>query len=296
MELKKVRLNTYAISYPSAVGVYVFDDQSCVLIDSGASASFGKKTLNLSANQGYKVRGIINTHSHADHCGGNHYIQEATNCAIYASATEAPFLGNPMLEMTYLYSASPIKSLKNKFVLAPRCTVTNIIGPGKAVINGAEFRFIDLSGHSLGQIGVETPDGVLFAGDSLIVTKILSNHPFLYLVDVSNHINSLNTLLSWPGDCIYLSHGGLVNNLGKEIRENRHTLDQILNLVLDIVKSPKGREEILRELAQKLRITLNQNGYYRSLSSISAFLSFLCNEGKIQVGLQDGLMKFERVR
>ncbi|NLG32910.1 MAG: hypothetical protein GX550_05260 [Syntrophomonadaceae bacterium] len=52
----------------------------------------------------------------------------------------------------------------------------------------------------------------------------------------------------------------------------------------------------MRELAQKLRITLNQNGYYRSLSSISAFLSFLCNEGKIQVGLQDGLMKFERVR
>ena len=43
MKLHHVAGNTYYISYPSIVGVYKFDDDSCLLVDSGASSSFGLK-------------------------------------------------------------------------------------------------------------------------------------------------------------------------------------------------------------------------------------------------------------
>ena len=75
MELVKVGEKTYYIKNPNNIGIYKIDDENIYLIDTGNDKEAGKKILKIIAEQGWKVKGIINTHSNADHIGGNKVIR-----------------------------------------------------------------------------------------------------------------------------------------------------------------------------------------------------------------------------
>ena len=91
MELVQVGKNTYYIDNPTNIGIYKVSDNGVYLIDTGNDKDAGKKILKIITEQGWKVKGIINTHSNADHTGGNKVIQERTNCPIYAYNMEKCF-------------------------------------------------------------------------------------------------------------------------------------------------------------------------------------------------------------
>ena len=82
MELIKVGENTYYIKNATNIGIYKIDNQNVYLIDSGNDKDAGKKILRIVEEQGWKIKGIINTHSNADHIGGNKLIQDRTGCDI----------------------------------------------------------------------------------------------------------------------------------------------------------------------------------------------------------------------
>lgn len=103
MELIKVGDNTYYIKNPTNIGIYKVDDKNVYLIDTGNDSEAGKKILKIINEQGWNVLGIINTHSNADHIGGNKVIQNRTNCIILTNKIEASFTENPILESSFLY-------------------------------------------------------------------------------------------------------------------------------------------------------------------------------------------------
>lgn len=126
MELIKVGEKTYYIKNPTNIGIYKIDDENVYLIDSGNDKEAGKKILKIVEEQGWKVKGIINTHSNADHIGGNKVIQEKTNCKIYAHNIESSFTQYPILEPSFLYGGYPFEDLKHKFLLAKESDVVNM--------------------------------------------------------------------------------------------------------------------------------------------------------------------------
>lgn len=75
-ELCQVGENTYYINYPVKVGVYRANENEVYLIDSGNDKNAGRRIMKkvLDENK-WKLKGIINTHSNADHIGGNAYLQ-----------------------------------------------------------------------------------------------------------------------------------------------------------------------------------------------------------------------------
>ena len=83
LELRNIKGHTWAAEGPVNIGLYERDGQA-VLIDSGNDSSSGRKILRLAEEKGWKIRLIINTHFHADHVGGNAFIQKRTGCAIAA--------------------------------------------------------------------------------------------------------------------------------------------------------------------------------------------------------------------
>ena len=84
MELVKVGEKTYYIKNATNIGIYKIDDNNVYLIDTGNDKEAGKKILKIIDENGWNIKGIINTHSNADHIGGNKIIQDRTNCIIFA--------------------------------------------------------------------------------------------------------------------------------------------------------------------------------------------------------------------
>ena len=102
MELVKVGEKTYYIRNATNIGIYKIDKTQVYLIDTGNDKDAGKKILKIVEEQGWKVKGIINTHSNADHIGGNKVIQDRTNCEILAYNIEKSFTESPILESSFL--------------------------------------------------------------------------------------------------------------------------------------------------------------------------------------------------
>ena len=84
MELIQVGERTYYIKNPTNIGIYKINDTDVYLIDTRNDKDAGKKILKITDAQGWTVKGIITTHSNADHIGGNKVIQDRTKCPVYA--------------------------------------------------------------------------------------------------------------------------------------------------------------------------------------------------------------------
>lgn len=296
MQLEHIAGNTYYIDGPSIIGVYIFKNHSCLLVDSGDSKENAVQVLKVLKENRLKLYGIINTHSHADHCSGNCLMQEQTGCKIYASKLDAVIMENPRLIVYGLYSASPLKALQNKYLIAQPCVVTDMVKPGQVLINEAAFQVMDLRGHGIGQIGIITPDGVAFVGDSLISPEILESYTFLYMMDIQLQINTLNYIEASYLPTVFLSHGGLVDNLALTIKQNKNLLERLIKFSLEVLVEPKSREQVVQEIAREFNLPMNRTQYFLISSSVSAFLSYLCNTRQAGCWAVEGTLKFARDR
>ncbi len=117
-ELIQVAAHTWYIDCPAKMGVVQVNGDGVFLIDSGNDKEAGKKVQKLLDQNGWRLLAILNTHSNADHIGGNKLLQERTGCSIYAPGMEAAFTRWPCLEPSFLYGGYPPKALRNKFLMA----------------------------------------------------------------------------------------------------------------------------------------------------------------------------------
>ena len=128
MELRSITENVWYIPNVVNIGVIRDKDNSVILIDTGIDRGIGKKINNLLTKEKLVLKAIINTHSHADHCGGNKYLQDATGATIYAPVIEDVIISNPYLEPWYLFSgAAPIIDLQNQYLMAKASKVDRVI-------------------------------------------------------------------------------------------------------------------------------------------------------------------------
>lgn len=112
MELNKLKGNTYFIDAPTNIGVYVFKNKFCLLVDSGLDNSAARKIDDILKKNGLHPKYIINTHAHTDHYGGNHYFKENyTGNLVYTSEKESIYMKNSELFSTILFSSNAPKNL-----------------------------------------------------------------------------------------------------------------------------------------------------------------------------------------
>ncbi len=288
MELIKLTDKTYYIKNRTNIGIYLVDDKNVYLIDSGNDKDAGKKILKIIDEQNWNVLGIINTHSHADHCGGNEVIEKRTNCKIYSEGIEKDIINHPLLEASLLYGASPLKELRNKFLMAKPSNCQDLQLP-----NGLEK--IDLKGHCFDMIGIKTDDDIYFIGDALADIDTIYKYHMFYIYDVQEYLNTLDFLATLKGKLFIPSHGEATSDISEKIAINRSKINEISNLICEYCIEPKTLEEIIKYLFDHYESVMNLNQYYLIGDTIKAFLSYLNANGEIGYIFKDNKMLWAKL-
>ena len=127
-ELIQLSERTYYIKSPTNIGLVRLDEQNVCLIDSGNDKDAGRKARQILDANGWNLTAIYNTHAHADHIGGNKYLQGQTGCKVYAPGIDCDFTRHPILEPSLLYGGYPPKDLRHKFLMAQESDAEELYG------------------------------------------------------------------------------------------------------------------------------------------------------------------------
>ncbi|QNB46200.1 MBL fold metallo-hydrolase [Thermanaerosceptrum fracticalcis] len=269
--------------------------EKSILIDAGIEVSVAKKVLKLINEKNLKLSGLILTHAHADHTGGAAYIKNSLNIPVISSFQEKPFIEHPHLEPFYLFGgATPLKTMENKFLQAPPCSVDICLEPGKQDLLGFAVDVIPLPGHTPGQIGIAY-EGTLYLADALFAPEILAKHGLPYFVDIGAVLHTLGKLSESSYDFYVPSHGSVVENPVELTLVNKKFLEELLDMVLGHLKEPHTTTELLGKILREKNITINNpSSFYLMQASLQALLSYLVNTGKINVVYCDNLLCWHR--
>ena len=235
--------------------------------------------------QGWNVKGIINTHSNADHIGGNKVIQDRTNCEILAYNIEKSFTENPILEASFLYGGYPFKDIKNKFLLAKESKVKEI---EENTLDGLEF--FPLKGHFFDMIGIKTSDNVYFLADSLFSEETITKYHLFFIYDVKEYLNTLDYLKNLEGKLYIPSHCEATEDISSLIELNKNKIEEISNQICEACKQEKTFEEILKFVFDKYNLVMNPNQYVLIGSTIRSYLSYLLDEDRLTYEFKENKM------
>ena len=286
LNLQRIAANTYLIPSPTNIGVYIQDEQA-ILIDSGNDKEAGRQILKLLKEKNWKVKLIINTHSNADHIGGNAFIQNKTDCRIAATRIEAAFIQDPILEPSFLYGGFPNTRLANKFLMAQASRVTDIISSSGKILD-TNLEAISLPGHFFDMIGLKTPDNIIFIADSLFSEEIINKYHLFFLYDVKAHLETLEKLKTIEAEVFIPSHGIPSSSIKKLIDINESKVREIISTILFFCERPVAFDEILSRVCKKYKIDLNANQYVLVSNTIKSYLSFLGEEGELGMSFSEG--------
>lgn len=298
MEMKKISERIYYIPNPANIGVVKDGKKTAILIDSGLDDDTGKKVLKLLEENGLTPKAIINTHSHADHCGGNKYIKEKTGAMIYAPEIESAIIQFPLLEPLYLFSgARPLKDLQNKFLMAQPSDVDYVIkrGERKLKFDEIELGIIPLPGHSPNQIGVEI-DEVLFCADSLFSEDVLKRHKIPFYTDIDGARETLRFLKNSRYKFYVPSHAEPGESLTELVDANLDAIDGVERYLLDGFHGKRTTEQVLKDICDYYQINIQGTQQYYLINTVTmAYLSSLHNRRKLKVEVRGNSLFWEKI-
>ena len=296
--MKQILGNSYYFPSQVVIGGYKLDRQ-LLLIDTGNDDSSVRKAYRDFGD--IQVIAVLNTHSHADHCGGNAFIQNRFNAPIYAPSLEQAFIEAPILEPAYLYGAYPLQTLQNKFLMAKPSKVNHVITEDEPISINFDgdthlFEAISLKGHSPNQFGFRTPDDILFLGDALIASEIVSKHPLIFTYDVTQHLNSLEKLKKISARGYVIAHGGYAQEIETIIASNYKALMETQDIIHDLVtKSHCTFDTLHQGLSERYNLTENVSQNLLNRSVIHAHVKRLVDNGDLEVTVDAGKLMLHKL-
>lgn len=282
-ELNQAGERTFYIDAPAKIGIYLTSDSEAYLIDSGNDKDAGKKVLRVLGEKGWTLKGIINTHSHADHIGGNRYLQQQTGCKVFASGVEAAFTRYPILEPSLLYGGYPCADLRHKFLLAQESEVSDISDPDFP----RELEVIPLNGHFFDMIGIRTPDDVLFLADCVSSKATLEKYQVSFIYDVAAYLETLDRVESMKAKLFVPAHADATEDMTDLVRANRSKVFEIADKLAEILATPMCFEEILKRVFDEYRLAMNFEQYALVGSTVRSYLAWMKDGGRVGVEISD---------
>lgn len=290
-ELVQVTDRSYYIQSPAKIGLVRLNDTEVCLIDSGNDKDAGRKVRQLLDANHWKLTAIYNTHSNADHIGGNKYLQGQTGCKIYAPGIECDFTRHPVLEPSFLYGGFPCKDLRHKFLLAQESNAEYLT---KDVLPEG-FEIIGLPGHFFDMVGFRTPDDVVYLADCLSSRETLDKYQIGFIYDVAAYLKILEMVKSLSAKMFIPAHAAATTDISGLAQYNIDKVNEIAEKIVDICAEPLCFEVILQRLFAEYSLTMNFEQYALVGSTVRSYLAWLKDTGKLGVRFENNLLLWERI-
>lgn len=299
-KIERLGEDTRIVVGPTNLGLVGKPDGPLVLVDSGNDDDAGRKILRAVESEGGRIAMIALTHSNADHCGGNAFIQARTGCRIAATRVEAAFTETPLLEPAYLWGGFPPPVLRSKFLMAQSSRVTDILEPPCILPDTApgipRIEAVPLPGHFFGQAGFLTRDRVFFAADAVASVEILEKYHIFYLCDIESHLATLDRLEQLDADWFVPSHALPTRDIRPVVKANRDKLWEIVGVILRLCEEPQSSEILLAKLADHYGIVLNSSQHVLIGSTLRSFLAWLIGKKEITSTIESNIQLFRRIQ
>ena len=285
-ELHQITDTAYYIQIPAKIGLVKLEGNDVCLIDSGNDKEAGRKVRQILDANGWRLRAIYNTHSNADHIGGNKYLQTQTGCDIFAPGIERDFTVHPVLEPSFLYGGFPPQSLRHKFLMAQESEADELT-PESMPEN---LSMLPLPGHFFDMVGFKSADGAVFLADCLSSQETLDKYQITFVYDVAAYLNTLEMVRTLDGKIFVPAHAAATEEIAPLAQRNIDKVNEIAERILEICISPIPFETILQRLFDSFALTMNIEQYVLVGSTVRSYLSWLNDSGRAEYRFENSQM------
>ena len=282
-ELNHITGGSYYIQSPSKMGLVKLNDTDVCLIDSGNDKDAGRKVRQLLDANGWHLTAIYNTHSNADHIGGNRYLQGQTKCKIYAQGIECDITRHPVLEPAFLYGGFPPKDLRHKFLMAQESDAKELT-PG---VLPEGFALLQLPGHFFHMVGFRSPDDVVYLADCLSSRETLDKYQIGFIYDVAAYLDTLEKVKTMQAAAFVPAHAEVTEDIAPLAQYNIDKVHEIAGHMVALCAEPVIFEELLKKLFDDYGLTLTFEQYVLVGSTVKSYLAWLKDTGRLTALFED---------
>ncbi|MCB4205226.1 MBL fold metallo-hydrolase [Deferribacterales bacterium Es71-Z0220] len=284
--MKITKLNDIFVIDSGALNtVFIDTDSGVTLFDTCLNVDTAKK---LNKAIGKDVVAVLNTHSHADHIGGNSFFESRYGCKTYIHKNELSFCSLTELESALLYGGASFKKAKSKFLCAK--SINNVSTLDN--LENKDIEVVELFGHSPGHCGFKI-NNTLYAGDAIFSKEVIEKHKILYIYDVKEYINSLYKLKEIEFENIIFCHKGILSKdeANSLIDENLNHTITVGNMIRDTLKKRPliTGEDISADLMKDLNIPFEIEYFLLVSSTIKGYLKYLEDIEKVAPVIDNGV-------
>lgn len=289
-ELIQVAEHSYYIQSPAKIGLIRLNETDVCLIDSGNDKDAGRKIRQILDANSWKLTAIYNTHSNADHIGGNQYLQKQTGCKVYAPGIECSFTRHPVLEPSFLYGGFPSKDIRHKFLMAQESCAEYLTGS----ILPEGLQIIPLPGHFFDMVGFRNSDNVVYLADCLSSKETLEKYQIGFIYDVASYLDTLEKVKTLDARLFIPAHAEAVKNITPLAQLNIDKVNEIAERITNLCSVPSNFEEILQKLFSDYVLQMTFEQYVLVGSTVRSYLSWLKDCGRVSARFENNMLLWEK--
>ena len=287
-ELVQAAGSSYYIESPAKIGLVRTGEDEVVLIDSGSDKDAGRKVRQILDANRWTLKAIYNTHSNADHIGGNRYLQRQTGCHVFAPGIECGFTRYPVLEPSFLFGGFPPEDLRHKFLMAEESDAEelseNVLSDG--------WEIIPLPGHFFSMVGFRTTDDVVYLADCLSSQETLDKYGVTFIYDVASYIATLERVCKMNARLFVPSHAAATEDISQLAGHNLQKVREIAERICSVCREPLSSDEVIARIFRDYDLRMTMQQYVLVGSTVRSYLSWLKDNGRVGISTDDNMIRW----
>lgn len=291
--IEHVKGNTYCvITGYCRFPLYKLSDTQAILIDSGLPRDW-EGILECLQAENLRIKAVLTSHLHPDHVGNHLNLRKAFGAKLYMTMHAAAICASPMNQVATYAGIITYRRICQGMVTD--VTPDELIdwNAKSITVEGATFELIQLPGHSAEHLGIVTPDGVAYLGDTVLSEQVIRALRAPYCVCVELDLASKEFLAGTNYDKYILAHNEVCNDIRELALLNRDlTLERaatLQKLASEYMTLDQLTQKAMKHAGSELESVHRVAGFRRNLLPL---VDYLIDMGRLTRRARDGLIEY----